>query len=210
MIQWCIGGNVARTWAGQATLLVPQSVTLADLHINRSFIETHVMTAAPDGSGRFVSVNGVRAVYSTNEWCALECDMPGSCAAHKQAKPTHVHPTATPYMWWPGPPQTIWSSSRWSPTPAPCSDQGVCLIRTGRKSATSRTMVYAFTIASQARYRARIDALTPAPSVRVAAGQLGARRHGGGNAAHQPPADLPRLPMDCGRVRDHSQGGRRR
>lgn len=54
--------------AVQATLLVPQSVTLADIHVNRSFIETHVVISAAEFPGRFVSVNGVRAVYSTDEW----------------------------------------------------------------------------------------------------------------------------------------------
>jgi hypothetical protein len=55
----------------QATLLVPQSVTLSDLHVNRSFIETHVMMSFDSYPGRFVSVNGVRAVYSTDDWYVL-------------------------------------------------------------------------------------------------------------------------------------------
>lgn len=51
----------------QAIILVPQSASIGELFINRSFIETHVVLLSPDGSGRLMSVNGVRALFLNPE-----------------------------------------------------------------------------------------------------------------------------------------------
>eukprot|EP00123_Amoebidium_parasiticum_P013034 comp21722_c0_seq2/m.30711 comp21722_c0_seq2/g.30711 ORF comp21722_c0_seq2/g.30711 comp21722_c0_seq2/m.30711 type:complete len:636 (-) comp21722_c0_seq2:382-2289(-) len=48
----------------KATILAPQDVSLGGIHINRSFIYTHVVIHAPDQSNRFVSVNGLRGKFT--------------------------------------------------------------------------------------------------------------------------------------------------